>query len=101
MNTGSLRVAGLVVGLAALALGLVPDGLAAARSGARLTVSPRSGLAGRVVTARGYGFRPNARGIVLFGAKSVASFRAGGSGMFGAKFVVPPGASRRLRVVAG
>jgi Glycoside-hydrolase family GH114 len=91
---------GLVVGLAALALGLVPDGLAAARSGARLTVSPRSGLAGRLVTVRGYGFRPHARGIVLFGAKSVASFRAGGSGMFRAKFVVPPSASRRLRVVA-
>jgi hypothetical protein len=39
-------------------------------------------------------------GIVVFGARRVASFRTGAKGRFFVSFVVPAGRSRRLRVVA-
>lgn len=99
MRARSPRVVGLVVGLAAVATALVLGGLAGAHSGPRLVIAPRSALVGRLVTVRGYGFRPRLKGTVIFGTKRVASFRAGASGRFLAKFVVPAGASRRLRVV--
>lgn len=99
MRARSPRVVGLVVGLAAVVAALVLGGLAGAHSGPRLVIAPHSALVGRLVTVRGYGFRPHLKGTVIFGTKRVASFRAGASGRFLAKFVVPAGASRRLRVV--
>jgi hypothetical protein len=49
---------------------------------------------------KGSGFRPQLEGIVTFGTKRVASFRAGTKGRFRVRFVVPAGRSGSLRVVA-
>ena len=97
MRARSPLLAGLVVGLAAVVAGLALSGVAAAHP--RLTIAPRSALAGRSVAVRGYGFRPRLKGVVVFGAKRVAFFRASARGTFLAKFVVPPAAGRRLRVL--
>jgi hypothetical protein len=73
---------------------------ARARAIAHVALSPASGAGGVAVRVRGSGFRPRAKGIVLFGARRVASFTATHAGRFSARFVVPHGASGQVRVTA-
>jgi hypothetical protein len=75
-------------------------GVATARSAPKLTIAPPSAAVGERVAVRGYGFRPHLVGVVVFGTRRVASFRAGASGSFVVKFLVPAGRNRRLRVIA-
>ncbi len=96
----SLRVVGLIVGVAVLA-GLAPFAFARSQSrapGPWLRLAPSSGPSGTWVWVRGADFRPRGRGIVLLGARRVASFRATRRGTFRAGFVVPGGAGGVLRV---
>jgi Glycoside-hydrolase family GH114 len=100
----SLRVVGLIVGVAVLA-GLAPFAFAQSRAGSQsrtpgpwLRLAPSSGPPGTRVWVRGADFRPRGRGIVLLGARRVASFRATRRGTFRAGFVVPGGAGGVLRV---
>jgi hypothetical protein len=96
----SLRVVGFVAGLAAVVAGLALGSAWGAQVGPRLTVVPASGRAGQTIAVRGYGFRPKAKGLVVLGARRVASFRAGTRGLFLVRFVVPPDSTGRLRIVA-
>lgn len=98
MRARSPWVTGLVVGLTAVAMCLVL-GVTGAHSEPRLTIAPKSAPVGRPVTVRGYGFRPRLEGVVVFGSRRVASFRAGAKGNFLIRFVVPAGRHRRLRVI--
>ena len=49
---------------------------------------------------RGSGFRARVKGVVLFGGRRVASFKADRGGRFEARFLVPGAASGQVRVVA-
>lgn len=100
MCARSPRVVGLVVGLSAVAVGLVLVAVAGANPAPRLTIAPRSAPVGKPVTVRGYGFRARLDGIVVFGSLRVASFRAGPQGRFVVRFVVPTSRGHRLRVIA-
>ena len=87
---------GLVVGLAAiLASGAFAD-VAAARPAPQVALAPLSGPTGTWVWVRGSDFRPRGKGIVVFGADRVASFRATERGTFRAGFAVPAGDSGLL-----
>ncbi len=106
MRARSLRVVGLIAGVAILA-GLAPFAFAQSQSQSRsrsrapapwLRLVPSSGPAGTWVRVRGADFRPRGRGIVLLGSRRVASFRATRRGTFRAGFVVPGGAGGVLRV---
>jgi hypothetical protein len=100
MRTRSPRVMGLVVVLAAVLASLALGNALGAQTGPRLTIVPASGRAGQAVVVRGYGFRPKATGFVVFGARRVASFRAGARGRFRVALVVPAGVNGRLRILA-
>jgi hypothetical protein len=94
-------ISGLAAMFACLGLcGLIAGaGRAAAQPSPHLALSPLSGPPGTPVSLRGSGFRPYARGVVLFGGHRVASFRASGRGRLLVSFVVPAGASGRIRLL--
>jgi hypothetical protein len=92
------RAVALLVGLAVV---LTSHALAEgtnARAAPRLTLAPLSGPAGTQVLVRGSGFRRRGDGVLVLGARRVASFRATGNGTFRVRFVVPAGATGRLRL---
>ncbi len=100
MRTRSPWGMGLVVILAAVLASLALGNALGAQTGPRLTVVPTSGRAGQTVVVRGYGFRPMARGFVVFGGRRVATFRVGRRGGFRVRVLVPAGVHGRLRVLA-
>ena len=83
-------------GLCGLAAGA---GVAGARPAPHIALAPASGPAGTSVSIRGSGFRPRAGGVVLFGPRRVASFRAGRRGRLLISFVVPSGSTGRVRLL--
>jgi hypothetical protein len=87
-----------LLGLALALLGLALAGLARAQPAARLVLAPHSGRVGTPVSLHGSGFRPRAKGIVMFGKRHVAAFRATRSGRFSVRFSVPATKSGRVQI---
>src|ERR1700730_1898821 len=106
MQARSRRDRGPIVGVAVIVTGVALAGLAAAagvagaKPGPRLVLAPLSGPVGTSVSVRGSGFRPRAGGIVVFGTRRVAAFRASGRGRFLVAFVVPAGDSGQVPLTA-
>ena len=106
MQARSRRDRGPIVGVAVIVTGVALAGLAAAagvagaKPGPRLVLAPLSGPVGTSVSVRGSGFRPRAGGIVVFGTRRVAAFRASGRGSFLVAFVVRAGDSGQVPLTA-
>jgi hypothetical protein len=86
----------LVVAFALAALA----GVAGGQPGPRLHLAPNSGAVGTSVLVRGSGFSPRVKGIVVFGTRRVAVFRADRRGGLLVTFVVPAGRGGHVRLTA-
>jgi hypothetical protein len=88
----------VVVLMAALAGFVLPADAAAGRRLPRLVLSPRSGPIGTRVLVKGSGFRSRVKGIIVFGARRVASFQTTNRGTFAVVFAVRRSDSGQTRV---
>jgi hypothetical protein len=93
-------MAALLAGLGVVAVAGARPRTRPAPAVPRVALAPRSGPAGTLVSVRGSGFRPRVRGIVNFGKRRIASFKATGRGGFFLRFRVPAGGSGRIRLSA-
>src|ERR1039458_4865421 len=90
----------LVVGLAVALVALALAGLAGAQPEPRLVTTTRSGRVGASVSLHGTGFRPHVKGIVVFGKRRVASFKATRRGGFSVEFLIPAHRIGRVQLIA-